>query len=73
MVKSLRYDQNSRDNSSAAFAADRLRCTGNADANANFYGNPAPDRDTAPHGHADTRVDLSVAESRGEVGAARSV
>jgi len=69
MVKSSRYDQKSCEDS-AIVSACRVRCTGYADTGAYFYGYPASDRDAAPNGYADARVDLPAAESCSEVGAA---
>ena len=73
MVKSLRYEQKGCDNFSNTIDAGRLRRSGHTDADANLNGHPAPDRDTASDGHADARVDLPAAESRGSLDAARSV
>jgi hypothetical protein len=72
MVKSLRYVQ-VHCHVYRCFVANRVRRAGHADADAHSYGYSAPDRDTAPHGHADAGTDLSAAESGGGVGAARCV
>ena len=52
---------------------DERTLLGGSDAGAHLDGHPAPDRNTAPYGHADARVDLSAAESGGGVGATRAV
>ncbi len=73
MVKSLRYDQKGCDNFSSTVGAGRLRRAGCTDSYADRRGYPASDRDAAPHGHTDARIDLPASESCNEVGAARSV
>ena len=72
MVKSLRYDQEIRDNPTAVVVS-RLWRIGNTHAHADSHEDAAPDGNTAPHGHADTRADLPATESGGGVGAARAV
>ena len=73
MVKSLRYDQESRDNSHALIAAGGLRIARHSNSYSNSNCNPAPDGHAIPHGHADARVDLPRVESFGKVVAARPV
>ncbi len=70
MVKSRRYAQKTRDTTSNAADIGRLRRAGHTDADANSNGDPASDRDTTPHGHADAHFDLSAAEPRGSLDAA---
>ena len=73
MVKSLRYDQANSPDDFWFVVIDRVRHTGHAHAHVHAYGYSTPDRDTAPHGHTNTGLDLPRAESGGRVGAARSV
>ena len=68
MVKSPRYDQKGRDNSSDDVTASRLWRAGHADSCAYCYGHSAPDSHTTPHSHVDAGVDLSCVESFSEVG-----
>ena len=72
MVKSLRYDQKSCDDS-AIVSACRVQRTRHANAGAYLYGHATPDRDTAPYSHPDACVELSTAEPCGGVGAARTI
>jgi hypothetical protein len=73
MVKSLRYDQANSPDHFRPVVIDCMQCAGHTDPHTNFYGYAAPNRNTTPYSHADARVDLSAAESRGNVGAARPI